>query len=144
MFTFYPISKDFDSVLESLTSDAYKSAPTYPPYNIFEEEQGGVIEMAVTGLSEKDIQIYFDEDNYLVIEGKYPDTSEKMYKHKGLSKKDFTRKFRLEKNYNVQSAEVKDGLLRIALHREDPKRQLIPINTQNALDAPAEETAKSA
>ncbi len=128
MFTFYPVTQNYDDVLETLTSNAFKEAPAYPPYNIYENDENGYIEMAVTGLSADDLQIYFDEDNYLVIEGEYKEDSDRVYKHRGLSKKNFKRKFRLEKNYEVQDVKVSNGLLEISLKHVEPERKLIPIN----------------
>jgi HSP20 family molecular chaperone IbpA len=130
MIQFYPISREFDEIFDTMASTATRSAPSYPPYNLSTDGENGLIEIAATGLSEKDIKVYFDEDGLLTAEGTYPDKDEKEYTHKGLSKKNFKRKFRLEK-YKVQNATLENGLLSIEIAKETPKLEFIPINSKN-------------
>jgi molecular chaperone IbpA len=127
LHNFYPISREFDAIFDDFTRKAFKSADTYPVYNIFEDESEIHIEIAVTGLGEENLKAYID-DGYLVVEGKYPDEKDKNFIHKGLSKKDFIRKFWLDKNYEVEEIDVKNGLMQIKVVKKEPDRLLIPIN----------------
>ena len=101
----------------------------YPPYNVFETDEGAGIEIAVTGLAKDDLEVYFDEDKYLVVQGTYGQSGDKEYTHKGLSTKDFKRKFQLAKHYGVESVEVLNGLMSIKLKKIEPEKKMIPIQT---------------
>jgi len=132
---FYPITADFDKLFEDFTNELTKSSTNYPPYNIGtiqkEDTKYGLIEIAVTGLTEKDVKVYFDDEGLLTIEGKYPKIETEInYNFKSLSSKDFTRKFKLEKNYTVKAVQLENGLLRIFLKEDKPEIQTIPINTE--------------
>jgi len=84
MFRIYPMSQEFENIFDDFTSKAFNQDDVYPPYNIFTEDEKGIIEIAVTGLDEKDLKAYFD-DGYLVVEGKHPkDDENRTYNHKGL------------------------------------------------------------
>ncbi len=141
----YPITDNFDDLFEELTASSYKSDVNYPPYNIYMEtddtdqgqEEGliiepsptGIIEIAVTGLSETDVQVYFEE-GVLVIEGNYPKDNEKIkqYEHRGLSSKDFVKKIQLEKNWEVEDIEVYNGLMTISFKENKPEKKFLAIN----------------
>jgi molecular chaperone IbpA len=135
----YPITRDFGTLFDTFQESAFKADTSYPVYNTFKidnpdeinADSKSFIEIAVTGLSEKDIKAYFDEDNYLVIEGKYPE-EDRTYFHRGLSRKDFKRKFELGKNVEVKNITVKNGILIVELQDNIPETKLIPINTQDA------------
>ncbi len=132
------MSQVFENIFDDFTSKAFNQDDVYTPYNIFTEDEKGIIEIAVTGLDEKDLKAYFD-DGYLVVEGKHPkDEENRSYNHKGLSTKDFKKKFKLEKNWEVKEIDVKNGLMQIILEQNVPKKQLIPINKSNALEQPKE------
>lgn len=106
----------------------------YPPYNI--EKTGDdayKIVMAVAGFSMNDLTITAQGDA-LTVSGKMEDkTGEEgaTYLHRGIATRSFTRTFRLADHIKVEGADMKDGLLTIALKREVPeeaKPRMIPIN----------------
>jgi molecular chaperone IbpA len=137
MFNIYPITRDFDEIFENFTSSVYKVDNNYPPYNIFtieDEERYGKIEIACAGIPEENIKVYFDDSDLLVVEGTYPEAKERQYTHKGLSTKDFAKKFRLEKNWEIKEVNYENGLLEILLIQNKPKKQFIPINKSNILE----------
>ena len=152
----YPITDNFDDLFEELASSSYKSDVNYPPYNIYmetddtDQEEGliiepsptGIIEIAVTGLSETDVQVYFD-DGILVVEGNYPKDNDKIkqYEHRGLSSKDFVKKIQLEKNWEVEDIEVYNGLMTISFKENKPKKTFLAINghTQDTEDTELED-----
>jgi len=131
----YPISRKFDDIFDQFTKEAFKVDDSYPVYNIYSYEvdeckRMGVIEIAVTGLGKEDIQVY-EEDGYLVVEGTYPkndENGETVFVHRGLSKKDFTRKFWLDPNYEVGSIKVKNGLMKIFLKETSKNKKFLEIS----------------
>jgi len=128
---FYPISRDFESIFEDFTDKAFKQADAYPVYNIYtsEDNDEAFIEIAVTGLGEENLKAY-DDEGMLVIEGKYPeDETGKRYFHRGLSRKDFTRKFKID-NFYVEEISVVNGLMSIHLRKQAPERKSIPIKSE--------------
>jgi molecular chaperone IbpA len=131
----YPITRDFGDLFDTFTESAFKADNSYPVYNTYktedEEKEKLFIEIAITGLTEKDVKAYFDEDNYLVIEGKYPE-EERSYFHRGLSRKDFKRKFELGKNLEVKSITAKNGVLTVELQDNIPEIELIPISNDSS------------
>ncbi len=145
--TFYPIgnSDNFENFANLLDTfdlpereherehEHKQKAPKYPLHNIYQENGNDFVEVAVTGLSEDDLEIYI-EDGRLIINGIYPETPEREYYHKDLSTKDFMRKFELSKNTQVGEVTVENGLLKIALEKVEPEKKLIPINQHKLED----------
>ena len=101
--------------------DSFRGVTTYPPYNIKEKDDKGVIEFAVAGFAEKDLKVEMKE-NTLSIYGCKGD-KESDYIHKGISSRQFTRKIQLHKQVVIDDAELKDGMLRVKYHREIPESE---------------------
>ena len=93
---------------------------SYPRYNIVENTSTGNyrIEVAVPGWSKKELELVH-EDNELLIKGKKERKlgDEERFTHQGLSLKSFERKFMLNLDLKVDSVELIDGLLTIALSK---------------------------
>jgi len=102
--------------------DNFTRVSTYPPYNIKEKDDLGVIEFAVAGFAEKDLKVEVKENTLSVYGCKDEKSSDDFY-HKGISDRSFTKKFQLHKQIVVTGAELKDGLLKIAYHREIPEAE---------------------
>ena len=102
--------------------DSFKRVSTYPPYNIKEKDDLGVIEFAVAGFVEKDLKVEVKE-NILSIYGCKDVKNSDDFWHKGISDRSFTKKFQLHKHIVVNGAELKDGLLKVAYHRNIPEAE---------------------
>tara|TARA_Y100001963_G_scaffold113668_1_gene157470 strand:+ start:87 stop:482 length:396 start_codon:yes stop_codon:yes gene_type:complete len=102
--------------------DNFTRVSTYPPYNIKEKDDKGVIEFAVAGFAEKDLKIEVKENTLSVYGCKDEKNSDDFY-HKGISDRNFTKRFQLHKQIVITDAELKDGLLKIAYHREIPESE---------------------
>ena len=113
----------FNELFESLR-DADESVNSYPPYNIEKrgEDRYGIT-MAVAGFNEKDLTITVHHDRVTVAGRKEENTEESEYLYRGIASRAFERSFRLADHMKVTGAEMKDGLLRIALVREVPEEQ---------------------
>jgi len=124
--------RQFDRLFDYVTHQA-ESTGGYPPYNIQKtEDYKFEIEMALAGFSKKDIEIEVAEGVLTVKSVKDKDTgaTDEYTLYKGISQRNFTRKFTLADDIVVNGAELKDGMLTISLERivpEAKKPQLIAI-----------------
>lgn len=109
-----------------------KNVPNYPPYNIRKtDENTYVIEMAVAGFSESEIDITLNDDK-LTIEGSAKESENDEVLYQGLALRDFSRSFTLNDQIEVEAAEMVNGLLKIWLERVVPdtkKPKKIQINS---------------
>ena len=121
-----------DRLFDYVTHQA-ESTGGYPPYNIQKtEDYKFEIEMAVAGFGKKDIELEVAEGVLTVksVKDKDTDTTDEYTLYKGISARNFTRKFTLADDIVVNGAELKDGMLTISLERivpEEKKPQLITI-----------------
>ena len=102
--------------------DSFRRVSTYPPYNIKEKDDKGVIEFAVAGFTEKDLKVEVKENTLSIYGCKEKELQEDLM-HKGISDRSFTKKFQLHKQIIVDNAELKDGLLKVSYHREIPEAE---------------------
>jgi molecular chaperone IbpA len=110
----------FDPLLDTFKHVAAQAkAASYPPYNIYKDEDTYVLELAVAGFSKDDITISVKELQ-LTVEGQL-EASKKEPIHKGIATRDFKQEFVLAEYVVVKGAELKDGLLRITLEQELPE-----------------------
>ena len=94
----------------------------YPPYNIeLLEEDKYRITMAVAGFSKEELNIEVKE-NLLFISGQKPakEEQERKFLHKGISERNFERKFQLGAHVKVLTADMENGLLHVDLERVIP------------------------
>ena len=102
--------------------DSFRRVSTYPPYNIKEKNDEGVIEFAVAGFAEKDLKVEVKE-NTLSIHGCKEKKDSESFWHKGISDRSFTKNFQLHKHIVVDNAELKNGLLKVSYHRDIPEAE---------------------
>lgn len=124
----------FNDLFESLM-EGDEGSNGYPPYNIEKHgEDCYGITMAVAGFTEKDLNITVQSDR-LTVSGRKEERSDNVeYLYHGIASRAFERTFRLADYMKVTGAELKDGLLRIALVREIPEEQkprMIRINADS-------------
>ena len=119
--------RHFDRLFDYVTHQAESTG--YPPYNI--EKQGEfnfTIEMALAGFGKKDIEVEFAEGLLTVKSVKEKEEKETLYK--GISQRNFTRKFTLADDIVVKGAKLDNGMLTIDLERivpEEKKPQMITV-----------------
>ena len=102
--------------------NGFQSVSKYPPYNIKEKDDLGVIEFAVAGFAEKDLKVEVKDQTLYVCGCKEEKRSEDFY-HKGISDRTFQKSFRLHEHIRVNGAELKDGLLKVVYHRDIPESE---------------------
>lgn len=100
---------------------------SYPPYNILKiSDNQFIIELAVAGFSEGEIEIEV-EKNILTIKGskiKDIDEQPKEYVVKNIANRDFDRTFTLAEYVEVVDAQVSNGILSVSLERKVPEAEL--------------------
>ena len=123
--------RTFDRLFDYVTHQAESTG--YPPYNIQKtEDYKFEIEMALAGFDKKDIEIEVAEGVLTVksLRDKDTGTTDDYTLYKGISQRNFTRKFTLADDIVVKGAELKNGMLTINLERivpEEKKPQLIAV-----------------
>jgi HSP20 family molecular chaperone IbpA len=129
-----PLLLGFDQ-LEHLLDQATKAGDGYPPYNIerlLEPTDGAerwLITLAVAGFAAPDLDVTID-GKQLVIKGKQKDDGKREYMHRGIAGRSFMRSFVLADGMDVSKAELKNGLLVVALFRPPPSRAIKTIPVQ--------------
>ena len=123
--------RTFDRLFDYVTHQAESTG--YPPYNIQKtEDYKFEIEMALAGFDKKDIEIEVAEGVLTVKSLKDKDTgaTDDYTLYKGISQRNFTRKFTLADDIVVKGAKLENGMLTIDLERivpEEKKPQLITV-----------------
>lgn len=115
----------FDRIFEELNRGFVSNkSDNYPPHNVIRlDDQHHVIEIAVAGFAENEIDVEL-KDSVLTIRGDQAKPTEEVeYLHKGLSTRNFERTFRLADNTEVKGATIKNGILAIALEHIVPEEQ---------------------
>ena len=110
--------------LASLIDNASRNEKqtSYPPYNIeLLAEDKYRISMAVAGFAPEHIEIEV-QDNTLRVGGTREEKDEeRKFLHKGISERNFERKFQLGDHVKVLGADMQNGLLHIDLERVIPE-----------------------
>jgi molecular chaperone IbpA len=126
--------KDFDKVfvgfddqfnrIAKMHDDLTKHIPNYPPYNIKKVDEGRyLIEIAVAGFSQEEIEIEYSEDK-LVVRGNAKESDETHeWLYKGIATRNFTRTFVLNDQVEVKGAALVNGMLQIGLERIIPEHK---------------------
>ncbi len=129
---FAPFTVGFDSLFNKLF-DLDTNSNGFPPYNIIKtNEYNYIIEMALAGFSKKDIKVETVDGELTVKSTKTDNNTNNKTEtvHKGISYRNFIRKFTLSDDIFVKSADMENGMLLIKLERmlpEHKKPKLIPI-----------------
>jgi molecular chaperone IbpA len=126
-----PITVGFDNMFdhfEHMMDDSFFSngtAGNFPPYNIIKTGTNTYnVELALAGFNKKDIEVQYEE-NLLTVKSKKQANVEETDEdgnilHRGISKRMFSKSFTIANDVEVNGAELKDGLLVVALERIVP------------------------
>jgi molecular chaperone IbpA len=110
--------------LASLADAANKNEKqnSYPPYNVeLLAEDKYRITMAVAGFAKNELAIEVQENTLKVTGIKSEKERERQFLHKGISERNFDRKFQLGDHVKVLAADIENGLLHIDLERLIPE-----------------------
>lgn len=122
----------FDSLARQIERAARLDDPSaYPPCDVESDGGNGYrITLAVAGFSQGDLSIEVKESVLTVVGRKIAKPGEGNFLHRGISNREFVRRFQLAEHVLVTGANLSDGLLTIDLVREVPeekKPRSIPI-----------------
>jgi len=93
----------------------------YPPYNIIAvAEDQYIIEIAVAGFSEENINLTVHNKQLIVKGEQVKEEVDVNYLHRGIGKRKFKRVFELADYVEVQGAEINNGILVVNLERIVP------------------------
>ena len=127
-----PITVGFDNMFdhfEHMMDDGFfrnGTVSNFPPYNIVKTGKNTYnVELALAGFNRKDIEVTYEE-NLLTVKSKKSDEAEQTDEdgnviHRGISKRFFSKSFTIANDVEIKGAELKDGLLVIALERIIPE-----------------------
>lgn len=130
----FQASVGFDSFFSRLFDvDSGATASTgYPPYNIKKTgEFAYQIEMALAGFSKDELQVEVADGTLSIKTVPSEKEEDKDFLHRGIAKRQFSRRFTLSDDVVVKGADLYNGLLTIDLERvipEEKKPRNIPIN----------------
>lgn len=125
-----PVTVGFDPIFdrfESMFNDEFFSNGhnvNYPPYNILKTgDYTYDIEIALAGFSKDDIDVQYSDGVVTVksVHEKSEDSDANGTIYRGISKRHFTKSFTIADDVEVKGAELKDGLLKVALERIIPE-----------------------
>ena len=123
-----PYAVGFDRVFDQLQNYVENNSTStgYPPYNIQKTEDFKFeIEMALAGFDKKDINIEVAEGVLTVksIKDKDSSATDEYTLYKGISQRNFTRKFTLADDIVVNDAKLENGMLTIYLKESFQKKR---------------------
>jgi len=108
-----------------------KNVPNYPPYNLIKDGDSYTIEMAMAGLTDKDVDVVLEDRTLSITYEKSEEDIDEGVIHKGLAQRSFKRSFNLADDIEVQKAQLKNGLLSIRMERivpDEKKPQKIKLS----------------
>ena len=134
---FMGLSVGFDSLFNRIPTVAQQDNG-YPPYNIRKvDDYIYVIEIALAGFSERDIEVEVADGVVSVRSKEDKDTAEAEYVHRGIARRSFARKWTLSDDMIVNGAEFQNGLLNINLEKvvpDEKKPRIVPITVPNVIE----------
>lgn len=108
------------NIIQNVFSSVEKGEK-YPFYNIVQvDENKWTIEIALAGYDKSNISVE-EQDGYLIIIGKQPETSLKNYVHRGIGLRSFKKSFKLAEWMVVRGVSMSDGMLNINIELVVPQ-----------------------
>lgn len=97
----------------------------YPPYNMIKRSDDTIdLELAVAGFAKDELKIILTDGILEITGDKSKDEDDKtLYLHKGIAARNFTKKFTLSDNTEIQGASMEDGLVIIRLKSIIPEHK---------------------
>jgi molecular chaperone IbpA len=127
-FDFAPFRRSsvgFDRLFDMLENNSFGATQeNYPPFDLIKVGENDYrIELAVAGFKPEELDIT-SQQNQLIVTGRKNDETEGKgsdFIYRGIANRSFERRFALADHIQVKGADLKDGLLSIALIREIPE-----------------------
>lgn len=117
-------SENFNVLQEMLKAQCHSQG--FPFYNLVngDTENEYLVEVSLAGYDKSEITVTKDGD-ILTIKSELTksDKEEREFIHKGITKKNFVREFKLAEHTEVDKVTFKNGILRVELYREVPEKE---------------------
>ena len=136
---FMGLSVGFDSMFNRMMNFTPTQQDSgYPPYNIRKvDDYNYVIEIALAGFSERDIEVEVADGVISVRSKEDKDTDTTQYVHRGIARRSFSKSWTLSDDMIVNGAEFQNGLLNINLEKvvpDEKKPRIVPITVPNVIE----------
>lgn len=118
---------DFEKQLTEMFFGHSQSSVSFPKYNIYKDMDGSpyvtYMEFALAGYRKEDLDIKI-EDGYLYVSGKGDENAkDREYSYRGMARRDFNVKFRIDNDMEIKGAKFSDGLLTIEVEKLIPEEK---------------------
>ena len=115
----------FDRLFENMAqlSAGSKSLPSYPPFNVVQDGNQYVIEVALAGIDKKDLDVKVQENTLRIAYDSSKEKADDDKLYRGIAQRSFRRQFSLAEDVEVTGASFKNGLLQIDLERIIPEEK---------------------
>ena len=123
--TYTPYMLGFENDIKRLTRlEALAGGGTsYPPYNIISgPDNRTTLEVALAGFSRRDIEVS-TEEGVLTVSASPNTEVDRVYSHKGIATRSFSKNWQLGEDVEVESVDYKDGLLTVVLEKFVPEEK---------------------
>jgi molecular chaperone IbpA len=131
-----PFSVGLDEVFNRLEAMSGHNT-SYPPYNLIKHDGSNYeIEIALAGFKAEEIEVSTEQNILRVASTVEKRDPERMYIHKGLSKRSFNHSWQLADDVRISSVDFADGLLTISLEKIIPEHQKKTVYKIGDLEVP--------
>lgn len=104
------------------SSEARRFIGSYPPVDIVRKDNNWVIQLALAGYSVDDIEVTTEENTLIVKGAKAQKSDPKLeYVFKGISSKEFERRWQLDPDMEVVGTAFENGMLTIGVTKIVPE-----------------------
>jgi HSP20 family protein len=121
-----------------IDSAAWNRPSSFPPVNVWEDENHFFLEAELPGMSIEDLEIFVHEGDQLTIKGNrmLPEMEGATLRRRERGHGEFSRTFKLESDVDVEavSAELKHGVLTVTLPKSEkvkPRKIAINVTSEN-------------
>lgn len=106
-----------------LFTNAMAGTAGFPPFDVESVGDSSIrVSVAAAGFSPDDLSVELDGSE-LVIRGVTGERGEgRKFLHRGIARRDFTRKFLLAEGWEVSGADHEDGVLTVSLTKREPEK----------------------
>lgn len=106
-----------------LFNNAMAGAEGFPPFDIESTGKGAVrVSVAAAGFSPDELTVELDGRALLIRGKRAEEETERTYLHRGIARREFTRKFLLADGWEVSEASHENGVLTVDLKRHVPEK----------------------
>jgi HSP20 family molecular chaperone IbpA len=105
----------FSSLFDELDSllERGQPKPSYPPFDVYQDEKGAEVKLALAGFKKEDITISHDRKNKIltISSDKIADLDARVPIVRGIGKRAFSLSFRIADDLEATGASLEDGIL---------------------------------